>query len=197
MEKTTKTDNFLKAIHKYADEQRQAMRTEVELLKEEKLKDAEKKGKADSEKYISKKLEEKKNEETSVLAKLMQDGQKQLFIERAEMTESIFKKAEEKLIDYTKTNDYTKTLENSVKAVAELFGNHSCVLYIKAEDMDKADKIKSLFGGNAEVQADKSIKIGGIKGYSSEMRIVADETLDTKLANQKQWFIEHSGLSVL
>ena len=32
-----KTDNFLKAIKKYADEQRSAMQTEVAQLKEEKL----------------------------------------------------------------------------------------------------------------------------------------------------------------
>lgn len=35
-----KTDNFLKAIKKYADEQRSAMQTEVAQLKEEKLKEA-------------------------------------------------------------------------------------------------------------------------------------------------------------
>lgn len=196
MEKTTKTDNFLKAIHKYADEQRQAMRNEVEHLKEEKLKEAEEKGKADSEKYISKMLEEKKNEETGVLAKLMQDGQRKLFLERAEMTDSVFKKAEERLIEFTKTNEYTEKLVESAKAIAGVFGSEGCTLYLKAEDMDKADSIKALFG-NAEIEADKSIKIGGIKGYCSAMRIVADETLDTKLANQKQWFIENSGLSVL
>ena len=48
MNKTAKTDNFLKAIKKYADEQRNAMRTEVEQLKEEKIKEAEKKAKYDS-----------------------------------------------------------------------------------------------------------------------------------------------------
>ena len=45
--------------------------------------------------------------------------------------------------------------------------------------------------------ADKSIKIGGIKGFCKAMNIVADETLDSKLYAQKEWFIENSGLSVL
>ena len=51
-----KTDNFLKAIKKYADEQRSAMQTEVAQLKEEKLKEATEKGRHDSEKYIKDKL---------------------------------------------------------------------------------------------------------------------------------------------
>ena len=93
MNKTAKTDNFLKAIKKYADEQRNAMRTEVEQLKEEKIKEAEKKAKYDSEKLIKDKLEAKRNEETSRLAKLTQEGQKKLFLERAEMTDNVFKKA--------------------------------------------------------------------------------------------------------
>ena len=86
-----KTDNFLKAIKKYADEQRSAMQTEVAQLKEEKLKEATEKGRHDSEKYIKDKLEESRNRQTGILAKKIQEGQKKLFLERAEMTESVFK----------------------------------------------------------------------------------------------------------
>ncbi len=102
MENTAKTDNFLKAIKKYAEEQRHSIQIEVEHIKEEKLKKAHEKGKLDSEKYISDKLEAKKNEETSKVAKLMQEGQKELFLTRCEMTEKVFKKAEEKLINIRK-----------------------------------------------------------------------------------------------
>ena len=197
MNKTAKTDNFLKAIKKYADEQRNAMRTEVEQLKEEKIKEAEKKAKYDSEKLIKDKLEAKRNEETSRLAKLTQEGQKKLFLERAEMTDSVFKKAEEKLIEYTKTAEYSDKLLESAKNVAALFGGESCTLYLNEKDMGFADRLKALFGGETEVFTDKTIKIGGLKGYCKTLSIVADETLDSKLGAQREWFIENSGLSVL
>ena len=170
-----KTDNFLKAIKKYADEQRSAMQTEVAQLKEEKLKEATEKGRHDSEKYIKEKL----------------------FLERAEMTESVFKKAEEKLVEYTKTSDYSNSLVKSAKEVAKLFADNDCVVYVNERDMKNSDKIKAVFAGSTEVVADKSIKIGGIKGFCKAMNIVADETLDSKLYAQKEWFIENSGLSVL
>lgn len=197
MEKTAKTDNFLKAIKKYADNQRNAIRTEVEHLKEEKIREAEKKAKYDSDKLIKDRLEAKRNEETSKLAKMTQDGQKKLFLERAEMTESVFKKAEDKLIEYTKTAEYLKKFEESAKNIAALFGNESCTIYVNEKDMASAEKIKSLFSGETELSVDKSIKIGGLKGYCKSMSIVADETLDSKLYAQKSWFIENSGLSVL
>jgi len=185
-----KTDNFLKAIKKYADEQRSAMQTEVAQLKEEKLKEATEKGRHDSEKYIKDKLEESRNRQTGILAKKIQEGQKKLFLERAEMTESVFKKAEEKLVEYTKTSDYSNSLVKSAKEVAKLFADNDCVVYVNERDMKNSDKIKA-------VVADKSIKIGGIKGFCKAMNIVADETLDSKLYAQKEWFIENSGLSVL
>ena len=185
-----KTDNFLKAIKKYADEQRSAMQTEVAQLKEEKLKEATEKGRHDSEKYIKDKLEESRNRQTGILAKKIQEGQKKLFLERAE-------KAEEKLVEYTKTSDYSNSLVKSAKEVAKLFADNDCVVYVNERDMKNSDKIKAVFAGSTEVVADKSIKIGGIKGFCKAMNIVADETLDSKLYAQKEWFIENSGLSVL
>ena len=60
-----------------------------------------------------------------------------------------------------------------------------------------AEGIKALFGGSTEVRADKTIKIGGIRGYCVDMGIIADETLDSKLEAQREWFVENAALSVL
>lgn len=197
MEKTAKTDNFLQAIKKYADEQKNAIRIEAEQLKEEKIKKAEKKAKYDSEKLIKDSLEAKRNEETSKLAKMTQDGQKKLFLERMEMTDKVFKKAEEKLIEYTEKPEYYEKLEQSAKNIAALFGSENCVIYVNEKDMAYSDKIKAQFSGKTEICTDRTIKIGGLKGYCETMSIVADETLDSRLKAQKEWFIENSGLSVL
>ena len=197
MEKTAKTDNFLKAIKKYADNKRNTILSEVDNFKKEKIAEAKKKAEYDSEKLIKDKLEAKKNEQTSKIAKLMQEGQRKLFLERAEMTESVFKKAEEKLIEFTKTTKYSELLNNYAKNISALFDGKSCVIYINERDMAFADQIKTLFGGKAELCADKTIKIGGLKGYCEALSIVADETLDSKLNAQREWFFENSGLSVL
>ncbi len=197
MEKTAKTDNFLNAIKKYADNQRKTILSEVDSFKKEKIAEATKKAKYDSEKLVKDKLEAKKNEQTSKIAKLMQEGQKKLFLERAEMTESVFKKAEEKLIEFTKTTQYSELLNNYAKNISDLFEGKSCIIYVNERDMALADQIKTILGGKAELCADKTIKIGGLKGYCEALRIVADETLDSKLNAQREWFFENSGLSVL
>ena len=86
-----------------------------------------------------------------------------------------------------------------------LFGFVSCVDKDKkiSEEENRAlaqrpaFSLKALFSGETEVCTDKTIKIGGIKGYCKALSIVADETLDSKLYAQREWFIENSGLSVL
>lgn len=197
MENITKTDNFLQAIQRYTEEQKSITDTEVELLKEEKLKKAEESGKRDSERYIQAQLEAKKYVETSKLARLIQESQKKLFIERAKMTDEVFEMAAQKLIKYTETKEYKLKLIESAKKIAELFSVNRCVIYINEKDLNYSTEILAAFNGMAELVTEKSIKIGGLKGYCKSMRIVADETLDTKLYAQREWFIENSGLSVL
>lgn len=192
-----KTDNFLKAIKKYAKAQKTAMQGEVKQLKTERLREAEEKAQRDSERLIKDKLQEKRNQQTSWLATKTQEGQKELFVERTKMTEEIFSKASDKLIDFTKTDEYTQRLCNSAKAIAELFGDRDCVLYVNERDLGTAESFRDFFAGKVEAKADKTIKIGGIKGYCPEMAIIADETLDTKLEAQREWFIENATLSVL
>lgn len=192
-----KTDNFLKAIKKYAKAQKTAMEGEVRQLKAERLKEAEEKAKRDSERLKKDKLYETHNRRTAMLASKTQEGQKKLFIERSKMTEEIFSLAAEKLNSYTKTAEYSEKLKNSAKEVAELFGSRDCVLFLNERDLGAADSLKAYFDGSVEVKEDKTIKIGGLKGYCESMGIIADETLDTKLEAQRGWFVENAGLSVL
>ena len=192
-----KTDNFLKAIKKYAKAQKKSMRYEVNQLKTERLKEADEKGKKDKDALIREKLTEKHNSMTAQLAKKTQDGQKKLYIERSAMTDEVFELAAEKLVAFTQSDKYEPELFDGAKAVAELFGENDCVVYVKESDMSYGDKIKSFFGGNAEVAADETIKIGGVKGFCKSMGIIADETLDSKLEEQRGWFVENAELSVL
>ena len=192
-----KTDNFLKAIRRYAKQQKSVMKGEVKQLKTERLKEAEEKAKRDSQRLIKDKLQETRTRQTAILAKKTQDGQRKLFIARSAMVEEVFKKAADKLVEYAKSDAYTSKLTDSAKAIADVFDGRDCVLYVNERDLGAAEGIKALFGGSTEVRADKTIKIGGIRGYCASMGIIADETLDSKLETQREWFVENAALSVL
>ena len=52
------------------------------------------------------------------------------------------------------------------------------------------------FGKNCRILADESIRIGGLKVMNQSSGIFMDETLDSRLEDQKPWFYSHSGLVI-
>ena len=133
----------------------------------------------------------------SFLCSVLTRGQRELLQARVKMTEEVFDRAKKKLLAYTQTPAYRERLEQDAGQIAALFGDNDCVLYVNEKDLGTAQQLRGLFGGNTEIMADKTIIIGGMKGFCKKMGIIADQTLDSKLQAQRTWFIENAELSVL
>lgn len=154
---------------------------------------------------------------TEISSQLSRDemaSRKKIFEKRNKMTENVFEKVTQKLVEFTKTADYEKLMLESVKKIAQALKADDVIFFIKESDLkfadkikaaytaerlkDKklADKIKSAFSPSCEVKSSKEIKIGGITGRSASLGLIADETLDTKLDGQREWFYQNSGLRV-
>lgn len=192
-----KTNNFLNAIQKYADKQKQDMQQEIETFKAEEMKKAEDEGLKAAYDIIHKEMDNNKTVITREFAKKEKESQDELFLERAKMMQTVFDKTTEKLIAYTATEEYKNKLTLQAQNIAKLFGNKSCIIYINEKDRNFASQLQDCFSGETQVKATPEIKIGGIKVYCEEMNIIADETLDSKLQDQRQWFTENSGLKVV
>lgn len=196
MNESQKTSNFLRAINKYAKEQSDAIRLEAEEFRKQEIEKATKEGLNDAYTLIQKEIAVKKAQIVSDVAKREQESRKQLFVKRNEIVESVFADAKAKLQEFAQSDDYISYLEKSAKEIAQLFNNNSCVVYLKESDLNKADIVKGIVN-NCEICADSSIELGGIKAYCEALSIMADDTLDTKLSDQRVWFAENSGLKVV
>lgn len=192
---TSKTDKFLKAIEKYAEEQRTRIRDEEEIFKERELEKAEEDGIHEAYVLIQRKMAEIKTNISASLSKQEAESRKKLFVRRLEIMDEIFAKAKAKLQDFTKTKDYTPFIMKSVKQMSEILSG-DVVLYIREADLGLSSEIKKNFGKDCTVETDTQIQIGGIIGKSFSMGLIADESLDTKLEEQRDWFCSHSQLRV-
>jgi len=67
---------------------------------------------------------------------------------------------------------------------------------LRRDDYHLAAKLGGYFGKNVRILADEAIKIGGIKVMNQSSGIFLDETLDSRLEDQKPWFYSHSGLTI-
>lgn len=197
MGKNNKTDNFLKAINKYSKLERQQIQNDIETVRDEELKKAEANGKKMAREYITKEYSAVKTAVTGQYAVKNLEAQGKVYQKREEITNSVFEKAFKKLKDFTSTPQYKDLLIKSAKEIADIFKENSCVIFISENDNKFAQDIKAQFSGEVTVENDVAIKIGGIKGFCKDLKIVADNTLDSKLNSQKDWFTENSGLKVM
>lgn len=194
MSADTKTGNFLNAIQKYADEQKHTIRSEVEKFKAEELKKAEDEGIKDAHALIQKEMASMRTGIAGELARKEDEGKQQLYRRRSEMVDEVFDKAQQKLKNYTQTEQYKTSLLKNAAEAARYFAGEQVVVCIKQEDMPLKDEIEKCFNNNCSVEAVSSIYIGGLKAQCERIGIVVDFTLDTKLENQREWFCKTPSL---
>ncbi len=192
----SKTDNFLRAIEKYAEEQRNKIKSEAETFKEKELTKAEEEGLREAYSFIQHKMASIKTEISRELSKAESQSRREIFIRRMEIADEVFKRAEDKLIQFTKTDKYADFLKKSVRETAKYLKSDDVIIFVNENDMRFSEDIKSSFGNQCEVRPSEDITIGGISAQSRKLGLIADETLDTKLSEQREWFCENSGLHI-
>ncbi len=192
----SKTDNFLKAIEKYAAEQRSKIESEAEEFKSKELNKAEEDGLKEAYVLLQKKMLSINTSIARELSKAENASRKSTFAKRQEIEDKVFERAKEKLLEYAGTDKYIQKLLESTKTVSEKLTADDVTLYVCERDLKLKNKIISAFGRKCDVQASNEIQIGGIMGISRKVGLLADETLDTKLQNQREWFCENSGLTI-
>ena len=98
-----------------------------------------------------------------------------------------------KLCNFTKTDDYSKMFEKKLSEL-RLENISDIVFYIKSDDQILCDLIKKKFGESLKIKQDVDIKIGGLKIVNKNTGLCLDETLDTKLMDQRSWFYSNAQL---
>lgn len=196
MNETNKTSSFLTAINKYAQQQRDEIMLEVEEFKKQEIEKATQEGLKDAYALFQKEYSVRRTQIVSDIAMREQQSKKQLFEKRNSIVEQVFKDAKEKIVEYTKTDAYIESLKSSVKKIADTLDHKECVLKIREADSSIVDAIKDIYP-ECKVEFDGNIEIGGLTALCETESILIDETLDSKLYDQRAYFVESSGLKVV
>ena len=116
---------------------------------------------------------------------------------RGAITDEVFGDAREKLTAFTESDGYVDFLKMSAAGFAAVFPQGDVTVYVRPGDMRFADDIKKAFGRDCKVESSDEITIGGCRAGVAGGSTVADDTLDTRLEAQREWFLENSGMSVI
>lgn len=196
MNEKTKESKFLDAINKYAEQQKAQITQEIEDYKNTKIEQATEQGLQDAYDLIREDISRRKAVIVNDLAKKELALRNELFYERQTLADKVFDEAKQKLVAFTKTDDYNRFLGRSLAEIKVKCGTARCDIAIAPADEEKRGLIADVFP-DARITADPHIQIGGVKANCPELGILMDDTLDSRLEEQRRWFIETCSMKVV
>ena len=113
--------------------------------------------------------------------------------------QKVFEDASKAVADFTATEAYGALLERSAARLGALLpaGTEDAVVYLRGADEPYAARVQAAFGRPCRVETDAAITLGGLRMESTAASLRADDTLDTRLEQEKPRFREQAGLAVM
>lgn len=191
-----KLSKFIQAITAYAEEQSDAIHREVEAFKEERLNRAEQEVLRESYVLIQKEQDEMRRTIARERSQRETRARHALLTRRQEMMTAIFDRARQKLCDYTATPAYDAALAASLGEMAALLPAEGTVYAVSPRDEARLAALSALCPAGSRVEIAADIEIGGLRGENTAAGLLVDDTLDSRLEQQHDWFLDHSGLTI-
>ena len=126
----------------------------------------------------------------------LEERLKKLVEKREEYVNTIFTEVKNKLVEFVNSSNYLEYLTSHVKAVSDEYQMTDCVLCVRKEDLKYADDLKKAYALPIEVEEGQQIQLGGFIIENKTTNVVVDESLDSNLEAQKDWFYRTSGLMI-
>ena len=140
-----------------------------------------------------KKIDKEKNE---ILSRTIMENRVKLLNKRREIIEQIFLKAVEKIVEFTKSDEYYDYLVKEIKEGLELIGEGEKTIFINYKDRDFQDRLNQLFGIEVELEAKNLDIIGGYKIHNKDTNSFLDNSFKKLLKNERESFLEKCKLEI-
>lgn len=188
-----RAEKFFRAIQRDAERRRKEIIDQIDkevAAETEKLEQAELQIANDRVKYESERIQAQTN---SQLAKATTEISAELAACRSKITTEVFMQVVHRLKEFVKTPEYSTWLETGISQMEKLLGA-DMTIYAAADQLDQVKQCLKNIGIECAVQADEAIHLGGVRGEKGNKKI--DDTLDSRLKEQADWFYQNSGLSI-
>ncbi len=168
---------------------------EIEGIRTQTLKEVEANAKRDVEVSCEQELRELQSDYSTRISRLHDETDRRLMKKRNELAEMIFSDVIKEIDKFTESDSYEQLLADHAKELAQRnYPNPK--IYLRETDMKYANVIQKGFDFDIAILPDDTIIYGGLRLESIEGGIVVDETFDSLLIEQREWFYQNSGLFV-
>lgn len=140
-------------------------------------------------------LRELQSEHAIRLSKLHEETNRKLMAKRKELCELVFSQAKDNIKTFTSSNEYRQMLIKKASALANA-PYEQVTFYVSKADEKYLSDIKKAYGKACDTAVDADIQVGGMRMECIADGIVVDETFDTAMDDEKDWFYTNSGLFI-
>ena len=183
-------------ISKQAEAECKVILSEADELKATSLKELHKDVEKDAKMQLDLELAEIQSNASIAISRSNVDRTKKLIAKRDEYTASVFQLAKSKLDEFVMSHEYESFMNDKASKLGQINTTDQGVFYLREADNKLAEGVKKAYGKDCRIEISKKIIIGGFIYENTTKKTIADETLDTALENQKEWFANHSGLII-
>ena len=190
-----KIELFAEEINKNADKIVKKLERQTERFRQQQLDafETDAKEQLDSRiEYESRRLKTQRNREISALRA---DEMRASLAHRGEIVDAVFAEAKQRLLSYTETPAYRALLGESLRALKAQF-DAGVIFYVAPRDLAMAQELAAEIADVREVRAEDSITLGLAKASDPTGTVFADDTMESRLAQYRETFLEHSGLMI-
>lgn len=197
MEKKEQVFLYMKEeIERLASLEEEKILAEAKELEAEAYQQIKAEAKKDADALLAKELVEISSN-ASVEASLSQEEKTKKLVETREAyVTKIFKEAKNRLNEFVNSEGYKMYLIKHMEKISSLYQMSDSILKLRQNDTKYADNLVKAYGIDLTVEVSDEIKIGGFIIENKATNVVVDESLDTALENQKEWFYKTSGLMI-
>ncbi|WP_303194148.1 V-type ATP synthase subunit E [Thomasclavelia spiroformis] len=197
MEKKEQVFLYMKEeIERLASLEEEKILAEAKELEAEAYQQIKAEAKKDADALLAKELVEISSN-ASVEASLSQEEKTKKLVETREAyVTKIFKEAKNRLNEFVNSDGYKMYLIKHMEKISSLYQMSDSILKLRQNDTKYADDLVKAYGIDLTVEVSDEIKIGGFIIENKATNVVVDESLDTALENQKEWFYKTSGLMI-
>ena len=197
MEKKEQVFLYMKEeIERLASLEEEKILAEAKELEAEAYQQIKAEAKKDADALLAKELVEISSN-ASVEASLSQEEKTKKLVETREAyVTKIFKEAKNRLNEFVNSEGYKMYLIKHMEKISSLYQMSDSILKLRQNDTKYADDLVKAYGIDLTVEVSDEIKIGGFIIENKATNVLVDESLDTALENQKEWFYKTSGLMI-
>lgn len=197
MEKKEQVFLYMKEeIERLASLEEEKILAEAKRLEEEAYNQIKAEAKKDAEELLSRELAEISSNASVEASFSQEEKTKRLVEKRDEYVANIFSEAKDKLVAFVNSKDYQTYLVKHMEEIGKQYQMDNSTLLLRKDDLKFKDELIKAYGIALDVEVNDKIEIGGFIIENKATSVVVDESLDSALLNQKDWFYKTSGLMI-